>query len=181
MEIAKGNIISATPFLDDPYFRQAVVLLTEHNDKGSFGFIINRETDLKLHELIKDVLFEASIYYGGPVGNENLFYIHSLGDLLPNSVEILPGLYWGGEFDVLKELLNNKEAEPDKVKFFAGYSGWDPEQLAGEFANKAWVAGTTTAGEVLHTEGYEQHWKKMLRKDKEYAIWSNFTDMPHLN
>lgn len=181
MELTRGNIISATPFLDDPYFRQAVVLLTEHNDNGSFGFIINRETELKLHEILPDIQFSASIYYGGPVGNENLFYIHHYGEIIPQSIEILPGLYWGGEFEVLRDLLNEEKIDLQQVKFFAGYAGWEAGQLEEEIKQNAWVQGKAVLKEIMQTEGHEDHWKKMMRRDKEYYIWSNYTDLPHLN
>src|SRR5690606_572376 len=181
MYAKRGSILSATLFLDEPYFRQAVVLLTEHNDNGSFGFIINRETDLQLHEILPDIKFQSSIFYGGPVGNENLFYIHELGDIIPQSIEIIPGLYWGGDFEILKDKLNNNEVSSDKVKFFAGYSGWEAGQLEEELKHNSWVQGQAIIKEIMHSAAYEDHWRNMMRRDKEYYVWSNFTDLPHLN
>ncbi len=181
MEIHKGDILSAHPFLDDPFFRHAVILLTDHNDSGSFGFILNRETDLKLHEILDDIAFDSSIFYGGPVGNENLFYIHSYGEQIAQSIEIIPGLYWGGDFDQLRVGLNEGVLDKQRVKFFAGYSGWEAGQLESELKEKSWVCGQGSIQEILHSKEYEDHWKMMMRRDKEYYVWSNFTDMPHLN
>lgn len=181
MEVKKGSILSATPYLDDPYFRQSVVLLTEYNDNGSFGFIINRETDLQLHEILPDINFEASIFYGGPVGNENLFYLHELGEIIPESTEIMPGLYWGGDFEVLRTKLNSQEINIEQVKFFAGYAGWEPGQLEDELKQNSWVPSKAVIKEIMHSSDYEDHWKNMMRKDKDFYVWSNFTDLPHLN
>lgn len=181
MNIEKGKILTATPFLEDPFFRKTVVLLADFNAEGTLGFIMNRVTNLKLADLLEGIHFDADIYYGGPVGNESVYYLHTLGDKLTDSVEILPGLFWGGSFEQLKTLLNTGAESEDRVRFFAGYSGWDAGQLEDEIEAKSWIVGKTKSREIMDIKPDEEIWRLKLKADSEYAIWSNFTDTPHLN
>jgi len=181
MEIEKGKIITATPFLEDPFFKKTVVLIADFNEAGTLGFIMNKVTNLKLADLLEGIEFDADIFYGGPVGNESVYYLHTLGETLPESVEILPGLYWGGDFETLKTLLNTGLADENQVRFFAGYAGWEPGQLEKEFETKSWILGSTRQAEVMDMQPTEDIWRLKVKADSEYAIWSNFTDTPHLN
>ncbi|MEO0340680.1 MAG: YqgE/AlgH family protein, partial [Bacteroidota bacterium] len=97
-ELQSGIVLLAEPFMLDRYFRRSAILLCEHNEEGSIGFIMNRPLDLNIDGLIQDFPeFEAEVFYGGPVGNDTIHYIHNLGDLLEDSVKISSGVYWGGE------------------------------------------------------------------------------------
>jgi putative transcriptional regulator len=66
--IKSGQLLVAEPFMLDPYFRRAVILLCEHHDEGSVGFILNKKTDMKVNDLINTFpTFDAEVFYGGPV------------------------------------------------------------------------------------------------------------------
>jgi len=179
--LQSGKILTATPFSDDENFKRTVVLLAECNKLGALGFILNRPTAFMLNELLDEIYFRAPIFLGGPVSTETIYYLHTLGNKLPGSVEIIKGLYWGGNFDALKTMLNNQMANPADVKFFAGYSGWSEGQLEMECLDKAWVIGDTNAREAMSLHLNEDFWRKKMRDDKEYQIWSNMTDLPYLN
>lgn len=182
MHIERGKIIAATPFLEDPFFKKTVVLIADFTETGTLGFIMNKVTNLKLADLLDGIGFEADIFYGGPVGNESIYYLHTLGERLPESVEILPGLFWGGDFETLKSMLNTGLAQDSEVRFFAGYAGWDAGQLEQEFETKSWILGKTDVNEVMEVGTSDSDmWLDKLKADSEYAIWSNFTDTPQLN
>ena len=90
---SKGRILISEPFLIDYYFKRSVVLLAEHNDEGSFGLIINKPVDMHLSDILQDFPeFDAPIYLGGPVKTENLYFIHTKGNLIDESMKILDGL-----------------------------------------------------------------------------------------
>ena len=126
-ELQSGVVLLAEPFMLDRYFRRSAILLCEHNEEGSIGFIMNRPLDLNIDGLIQDFPeFEAEVFYGGPVGNDTIHYIHNLGDLLEDSVKISSGVYWGGDFDKLKFLISSEMVQPHNIRFFMGYSGWSP-------------------------------------------------------
>merc|ERR1712065_46093 len=92
------GILISEPFLLDYYFKRSVVLLCDHSDEGSFGVIMNKPLSVKLNEVVKDFPdFAAPIYLGGPVQNDSLFFLHTIGDKIEGSVEVINGLFWGGD------------------------------------------------------------------------------------
>lgn len=127
-----GRVLVSEPFLADTYFRRSVVYLTEHNEKGSMGFVLNKALDIKISDVIDDFPegdFPVSV--GGPVSTNTVHYLHTLGDEIPESVHVKDGVFWGGDFEVLKHRIRQGEAKPKDVRFFLGYSGWSENQLQG--------------------------------------------------
>ena len=76
----KGRILISDPFLGDDYFERSVVYLCEHNQEGSFGFVLNNLVEINLNDL-NDQFPEITtkISTGGPVETESMFFIHTLG------------------------------------------------------------------------------------------------------
>jgi putative transcriptional regulator len=138
--IKSGQLLVAEPFMLDPYFRRTVVLLCEHHEEGSVGFILNKKTEMKINDLIQEFPdFDAEVFYGGPVQTDTLHYVHNLGDLLEESVPIADGVWWGGDFENLKFLISSKLVEPHNIRFFVGYAGWSGGQLEEEMEIGSWV------------------------------------------
>src|SRR5437660_2389711 len=118
---AGGKLLISEPFMFDPNFKRSVVYLTEHNEEGSVGFVLNQKTELLICDIIEDLEdCHFPVYIGGPVGNDSLHYLHALGDSIEGSVHIRDGIYWGGNFEVMKILLENNKLRDDEVKFFIG-------------------------------------------------------------
>lgn len=185
MQIAPkaGALLLSEPFLPDENFKRTVVFLCEHNEEeGSFGFVVNRPLGVKVHEAVEDFPeFDASLYLGGPVENNTLHYLHTLGDKLPDSIEVVEGLFWGGSYEVLQILIENKEISPEDIRMFVGYSGWSPGQLEEELEEKSWIVTQGAANHIFDTDP-EQLWKQVLKQmGGQYQIMSNFPESPLLN
>jgi len=178
----QGRLLISEPFLFDSFFKRAVVLLTEHNDEGSVGFILNKPIDVHIHEIVEDFPeFEGDVHFGGPVAEDNLFYLHRLGERLKESKEVLPGLYWGGNFDQLKSLINTKQITRSDIRFFVGYAGWGPEQLKDELDQNSWIVADTSMPQVMRNKT-ENFWGEKLKgMGKKFAAIANFPDDPTLN
>ena len=177
----KGKILISEPFFDDNYFGRSVVLLTEHDEKGSVGFILNRFTDIKLHEIVPELKnIDTSVTIGGPVETNTLHYLHTLGDLIPNSIKIFNNLYWGGDFEHTVTLLQSGIISKDKIRFFMGYSGWEKGQLERELENNYWVISKLTAKDIMTKD--RKIWQKSLEKlGGKYKTWINTPSNPELN
>ena len=179
---AKGKILISEPFLMDYYFKRSVVLLAEHNQEGSFGLIINKPVDLLLSEVIKDFpIFDAPVYLGGPVKTDSLYFIHTLGDIIDDSLEITEGLYWGGDIEIVKELITIGKISDENIKFFVGYSGWVSKQLDAELTKNSWLVANIKASQVMQPNTAEL-WNFSVKKlGGDYAYWINFPPDPSVN
>ena len=166
----------------DPNFKRTVVFLCEKQEDGSVGFILNKPMPLTLSEAVEGINnFDSQLYYGGPVQTDTLHFIHNLGDQLEGSIEIIPGLFWGGNFETLKSLINEGMVQPGNVRFFLGYSGWDVSQLDNEMVEKSWIVCPAKAAYVFEAKA-EELWKDVLREmGGRYAMMINFPEDPSLN
>ena len=103
---SKGKILIAEPsILGDDSFNRSVILLSEHNESGSVGFILNKPSPFTIQDLLPEIESSFQIYFGGPVSENNLYFVHKVPELIPNSIEITNGIYWAGDFDIVQELL----------------------------------------------------------------------------
>ncbi len=140
VNIAKGVLLLAEPFMMEDGFKRSVILMVEHTDEGSIGFILNKPLGQTINELIDDFPeIESPVFYGGPVGHETLHYIHDRGDVLDNSIEVSKGVYWSGDYEKLKFLIQSEVIKPHNIKFFVGYSGWSSGQLSDEMVYGSWI------------------------------------------
>ena len=113
------------------------------------------------------------VYQGGPVEQDNLYFIHKVPLLIPNSIEVANGIYWGGNFELLKDLLTEDKLKPTDIRFFLGYSGWETTQLEDELNTDSWFISENDYENILNTKN-ESFWKnKLLQKGGEYKIWAN--------
>lgn len=177
-----GKVLLSVPFINDTFFSRAVILITMHDSEGTVGYILNKKLPVLLHELIDDVpKSNFSIGIGGPVGSDTLQMLHCLGDTIPNSIKISNGLYWGGDFDIVKSLINKGEVAPNQIRFFMGYSGWSVDQLNQEITSNSWLVTDITTETIL-TQNDENLWRKSLIKmGDKYKTWADFPLDPTLN
>jgi len=181
-QAAKGKILLSEPFMADPNFKRTVVLLCEHNEEGTFGFILNKKTELLLGDAVPELEhYKAPLYYGGPVEPQTLHYVHQCGDIIPESNEIAEGVFWGGSFETLVVLLMNNEIDANKIRFFVGYSGWDPDQIVEELKQNSWFVTSSEKEDIFH-EDDEHLWKKILRElGGEFKTVADYPENPNLN
>lgn len=181
--IKKGNLLIAEPsIIGDSNFNRAVILLADLNATGTIGFIINKQLSYTLKDLIKDTLSNFAIYNGGPVDQDNLYFVHNKPELIPESIEISDGLFWGGDFEIALSLVNSHGLTEQDIRFFLGYSGWDTEQLTQEIQENSWLVSPNIYAKNLLEHCDSGIWKqKMLELDDNYSIWSNAPEHPSYN
>ncbi len=178
----KGRVLIAEPFLQGPYFARSIILLTEHGSEGSVGFVLNKATDVYPDEVIEGLFnFDGELYIGGPVSSNTLHFIHTLGTMVPGSIKVTPSIYWGGDFEKVKELINSGAADRRNVRFFAGYAGWSPGQLETEIADNSWIVSTLDDKVIMNSES-TTIWKESLASLGDiYKTCSNFPANPTYN
>ncbi|MBS0010587.1 MAG: YqgE/AlgH family protein [Bacteroidales bacterium] len=178
----KGRLLISEPFLPDTFFNRTLVYLTEHNEKGSVGFIINKSINIKVNDALEGFPgWDEKLTMGGPVAPDTLHYLHTMGNIVPGSVWVADNIYWGGNIDVIKEIISSGKAGAGHIRFFLGYSGWGEGQLEKELQENSWIIADA-APEVVMQYRKENSWKTVLRSlNKKYRLWADFPESPEMN
>ena len=183
INLQKGHLLIAEPsIIGDLSFNRSIILIADHNPEGSIGFILNKPLDFTLQDLIPEIEIPFEVYNGGPVEQDNLYYIHKTPELIPNSIEISDGLYWGGDFQKVTELIKKDQLKGEDIRFFLGYSGWETNQLTSELRSNTWILSKNKHHKRIIEKVNTSFWKeKMLELGGDYSIWSNAPENPSYN
>lgn len=140
MNLHAGATIKSTKDLNGTVFENATILLTEVNQNGAVGLIVNKPFHRKLNELAE---FNSSppvpLYNGGPVDTEHLFFIHQRPDLIPGGRAIGNNVFMGGDFTTAVNFINNQTLSSKDIRIFVGYCGWDAGELEAEIEEGSWI------------------------------------------
>lgn len=180
-KVKAGSLLIAAPYSDDSYFKRSVILITEHSNKGDVGFILNKNLTLNLYDLVEEFpKTDFTLCLGGPVHPSTLHYIHNLGDILiPKAMHICDNLYWGGDFSIIRQLVESGEIAPECIKFFLGYCGWESGQLRKEFINGDWGVVNSCNMELISDS--TNLWYDAVEQSEEYSHWGVIPENPEDN
>ena len=182
-QLQKGILLLSEPsILTDISFNRAVILLADYNDEGSVGFILNKPSRYSINDLIPEIKADFTVYTGGPVDTDNLYFIHTIPHIIPNRIEISNGIFWGGNFELTQKLINSGNIDNQSIRFFLGYTGWGVNQLERELEFKNWVLTPNNYKKEILKKSTDEFWKeKIASLGGDYPIWSNAPENPSLN
>jgi putative transcriptional regulator len=180
---AVGHLLISEPFMMDPNFKRSVIILTEYSEGGAVGFVLNHQSEYLLGDILPDTSYsEMPVYIGGPVGKNTLHFIHNRPDIIPNGIEIWDGIFWGGDFEVVKDLVSQYQLKESEIKFFTGYSGWTIGQLDAELRENVWIVSDKFSLDTLFTHDENTLWRDVvISLGNRYAHIANFPENPALN
>jgi len=181
-ETLRGKLILAGPTLKDPNFDRAVVLITEHNDEGAMGLILNRPSTASVADAVPDLIWVAepddSVFVGGPVAQNGVIVLAEWEDpaqavvLVDGDLGFVPGE---------AEDTEGIAAAIRRSRVYAGHAGWGPGQLEDELAEEAWIVETPLREELFSADP-EGLWATVLRRmGREFALLSTMPPDPSLN
>ncbi len=180
-----GSLLVAEPFLRERYFHHAVICLVDYEPRGSaMGIVLNNLTSYTLQDVLPSVKAKTPIpiYCGGPMSCDRLYFMHTLGELIPDSREVTPGLYIGGDFETVLSIVNDGYSTDGHLRFFLGYSGWDVEQLDGELLKNVWAVTDIPSLDTVLTGEEDAYWHRVVRgMGKKYRGWLYHPRNPHSN
>jgi putative transcriptional regulator len=182
IEPSPGTLLIADPFLQDPNFMRTVVFLCEHQEEGSFGFVLNRPMDVTLGQLVPELEGnDTPVFYGGPVQLDTIHFLHQLPDTIPGGLEVSEGVFWGGDFSLLVQAILKDQVDMKKLRFYLGYSGWGSGQLDNEMKTNSWLTVKAKRKLVFHKK-YQEIWKdSLIELGGDYEQMVNYPTDPQLN
>ena len=184
METFVGKVLLSEPFLQDPNFERTVVLITQHTEEGSVGFVLNNPSKMDTSQLVPQLgLPNLPVYIGGPVGFDTLNLLHYTDFSIPQSLQVKSDVWWGGEINYVIDGFQNQIITPENIKIFHGYSGWAPGQLEDEIKNDDWIMADIHSPDIFdaHLIGNDL-WKKIVKSlGPDYKLMANFPIDPSLN
>ena len=181
MQPERGKFLISEPFIKDPAFGRSVILLVEKNELGTVGFVLNHKLNMTVSEVIDTLPINNTIYQGGPVAHDSLHFLYKGNKPVRNSLKIMPGLYWGGDFNELASKIESGEIISEQLRFFIGYSGWDPGQLESEIDENTWIIAQADIKSIFNLSD-EKLWNQTMKSlGGEYALLANSPLDPQLN
>ena len=157
-------LLLSMPQLNDPNFKQSVVLLCQHSPEGAWGLVLNRPTNraaTMVGEEGSAVGNGLEVWLGGPVELQSGCI---LVDEMPDegdALRICEGLFLSGSQVYLQRLM--KTPRPGRVRLLMGYAGWGPGQLEEELRQSAWLISDVALDIVFDTEA-AQMWEAAIRR-----------------
>jgi putative transcriptional regulator len=176
----RGKLLIASPALVDPNFARTVVLITEHNDEGAMGVVLNRPSETAVEDVaseLSELVVDEPVFIGGPVQPQALVVLAEFND--PEAAAWIVAADVGfvsaeSEYDDLARAIR-------RGRVYAGYSGWGAEQLEGELAEDAWIVEAPMPAELFPDDPLTL-WKDVLaRKGGQFALIARMPDDPSLN
>lgn len=140
MNLQVGIFIKSTDALKDSVFDNVIIFITECNETGAMGFVVNKIFTRSFNELeeFKHTRY-FPMYEGGPVDQEHLYFLHQRPDLIEEGIAVTNGIYLGGNLQQAVEAINEGAIGQDYMKIFVGYCGWNKGELEAEIEEGSWV------------------------------------------
>ena len=140
IDLKAGIYIKSTAALIGSFFEDTTILLVEHNEAGSTGFVTNKAFGKSLNDLLEfNHAKPFPLMDGGPVDREHLFVLHKRPDLIEGGKQLTDGLYLGGNMKQVIEAINTSSASDQQIQLFIGYCGWDVGELKAELDEGSWT------------------------------------------
>jgi putative transcriptional regulator len=176
----RGKLLIASPALVDPNFARTVVLITEHNDEGAMGVVLNRPSETAVEDVaseLSELVVDEPVFIGGPVQPQALVVLAEFND--PEAAAWIVAADVGfvsaeSEYDDLARAIR-------RGRVYAGYSGWGAGQLEGELAEDAWIVEPPMPAELFPDDPMTLWQDVLARKGGQFALIARMPDDPSLN
>ena len=139
-DLKAGLYIKSNADLNGSFFEHTTILIVEHDEARSVGFLTNKPFGKSLHELIEfNHAKPFPLMDGGPVDRAHLFVLHKRPDLIEGGKQLTDGLYLGGNMEQVIEAINTSSTSDQQIQLFIGYCGWDVGELEAELEEGSWT------------------------------------------
>jgi putative transcriptional regulator len=179
-ESLRGKLLVASPALVDPNFARTVVLITEHNDEGAMGVVLNRPSETDVDEVAPELAglaYGEPVFIGGPVQPKALVVLAQFADIEAAAWIVAEDVGF-----VAAETEGDRLADAvRRGRVYAGYSGWGAGQLENELDEDAWIVEAPLPAELFPDDPLTLWSDVLARKGGQYALIARMPDDPSLN
>ncbi len=180
MENLKGRLLVSGGRLLDPNFRQTVVLIGEHDERGAVGVVLNRPLDVSVERAVPALAGLAgpgeALFRGGPVEPDQAVLLVEVAD-----AGVLDVPVFGSVGFLTGDVPSAVQPEVRRARVYVGHAGWGPGQLEAELASDAWIVDDADAGDIFTAEPGSL-WRRVLeRKGPRYATLARIPFDPSMN
>ena len=176
----RGKLIVASPALVDPNFARTVVLITEHNEEGAMGIVLNRPAEATVEQVLPDLVgiaADESLFVGGPVQPDAIVLLAEFSD--PEAAAWIVAADVG--LAAADRDLDDLAAAVRRGRLYAGYSGWGPSQLEAEVELDSWIVEPPMPAELFPDDPASLWSDVLARKGGQYALIARMPDDPSQN
>ena len=168
--LAPGLLVAA-PSLRCPFFNHTLVLMVDHTERGSFGFVVNRPAEVEIGQVFRELGFDgkgtseppdARVMLGGPVEPQTgwvLYHTPPDAGVVFDELKVTDGLRMSASVEILEALASGEG--PEQSLMMLGYSGWSPGQLESEMREGAWFPVDLDLA-LLFEVPLEERWREAL-------------------
>lgn len=167
-DVEPGTLLVASPGLLDSNFRRTVVYVIDHRGEGTLGVVLNRPSEVAVDDVLPawgpHVTEPSAVFVGGPVDPKTALCLAAMRT--GEDVSAMAGVIGVRGPVALVDL----DSDPDALvarfrgmRVFAGYSGWDVDQLAGEIDRGDWIVVPALPSDVLASPSQDL-WARVLRR-----------------
>jgi putative transcriptional regulator len=176
----RGKLLIASPALVDPNFARSVVLITEHNDEGALGVVLNRPSETAVEQVapeLAELVAEEPVFIGGPVQPQALVVLAEFNDPEAAAWIVVADVgFVSAETDH-----DDLEQAIRRGRVYAGYSGWGAGQLESEIAEDAWIVEPPLPAELFPDDPLALWQDVLARKGGQFALIARMPEDPSLN
>jgi len=178
-EVHTGNILIAKPFWGDETYRRSVVLVLDHSPLASSGLILNKVSNLLVHDALPELEHDAALFYGGPNNKKTVSFLHSNPNI-PDAFYLGNDLYFGGNYSYFCEMQKMGMVNLDEFHFSAGFVHWKPGELEKEQGANKWWVSEISKEELFQLPAEELWGDKLVDEEHVYGLFNSQPD-PSLN
>lgn len=181
MAIEKGKLLVAMPKLNDPNFRQTVILLCEYSSDGALGVVLNRPTELAVSTLIdgfQSVAGGETVYAGGPVAKDGMLIL-CRSDQLCDGHSVFDGVFVPKDLEKIKT--PGALGDYGEIRCYLGYAGWGAGQLECELEEGSWMVLPSDSTLIFDADS-SILWQQMMRRlGNKWAFYATMPLDPSMN
>ena len=153
-----GQLLVATPQMNDARFQRKALLICQHDKKAAMGFIINQPSEsVTFGNLAEQLKLNSSfanehqpIYVGGPVEPQRGYVLHTDDQTMPGTVTVKDNICLSMHVDMVTEI--TRGMGPQSAKIVLGYASWEAGQLEKEMRESMWFHLPATTDMIFSTE-----------------------------